>query len=124
MDLMRKGGAHCVHKSMSRTIESYGQAHDLVARNPKDVTITTTVRDIRDAKDSGKIALILGRQDANDISDTMHKSNSYLTLTYHLRATYQLGLRIQGICYNLNNLFGVEGKSLNPVFLYSIVQGK
>jgi membrane dipeptidase len=106
LGLMRKGGAHCVHKSLSIKIESYGQAHDLVARNPKDVTITTTVREIRDAKDSGKIALILGRQDANDISDTMHKSNSYLTLTYHLRALYQLGLRIQGICYNLNNLFG------------------
>ena len=106
LDLMRKGGAHCVHKSMGATIESYGQAHDLVARNPKDVTITTTVREIGDARDRGQIALILGRQDANDISNAMRTSNSYLTLTYHLRSLYQLGLRIQSICYNLNNIFG------------------
>ncbi|HDZ25819.1 MAG TPA: twin-arginine translocation signal domain-containing protein [Candidatus Aminicenantes bacterium] len=97
----RKGGVHCVVKGLS-----FGRAHDFVARNPKDITIATTVREIRDAKDSGKLALVFDKQMANDVSDAMRKSNSYLTLTYHLRAQYEAGLRIQGICYNLNNLFG------------------
>lgn len=101
LDHMRKGGAHCVVKGLS-----FGRAHDFVARNPKDITITTTVQEIRDAKDSGKIALVFDKQMANDISEAMRKSNSYHTLTYHLRAQYEAGLRIQGICYNLNNLFG------------------
>ena len=104
--LLRKGGVDCVNKAMGRTIESYGQAHDLVARNPEEITITTTLGEIRDAKDGGKIALVLVKQDANDISDAVHGRDSYLTLTHHLRALYRLGLRSQGICGNISNIFG------------------
>ncbi|HDZ26642.1 MAG TPA: twin-arginine translocation signal domain-containing protein, partial [Candidatus Aminicenantes bacterium] len=109
LGLMRKVGPYCEYKGIGfgdNQIGVFGQVYDFAARNAKDVTVATSVRDIRDATDSGKIALILGMQMANVISDPMVKSNSYLTLTHNLRGYHQLGLRGLGICYNLNNIFG------------------
>jgi membrane dipeptidase len=63
--------------------------------------MTTTVKEIYEARRSGRIAHIFGWQSANVLGDA--KGEPPPTA---LRAYYQLGLRVVGIAYNVSNIFG------------------
>lgn len=108
--LLREGGVHCVHKSVGDAL-SIGQIYHFVDNNNGDVTIARTVTDIHQAKEDGKIAIVMGSQAAMDLQDKLIKAGRYSVLAQNLESYHGLGLRVQGICYNMNNVFG--GGNLN-----------
>jgi membrane dipeptidase len=105
--LLRKAGVHCVHKSVG-TFQSIGQVYTFVDEHPDDLTIAKTAADILAAREAGKIAIVMGTQSANELEKRMTKSvggtNAQMRTT--LRSFYELGLRVQGICYQVTNIFG------------------
>ncbi|MEZ4586665.1 MAG: membrane dipeptidase [Gemmatimonadales bacterium] len=112
LDLVRKGGAHCVHKTLYRE-DSFTALRDFVAQRSDRATIATTVREIREARRSGRVAFVLGVQAAggaygNGIDVAMDGAplGSLAAIGPALDRYYELGLRIQGLCYNGYNVFG------------------
>ena len=105
--LLRTGGVDSVHKSAGALIH-YGQLHHNLDKHADNMVLATTVSDILAAKAAGKIALTTGAQHANDLEKMLDKSHlaTYETLAPALRTFYELGLRTQGICYNVANIFG------------------
>jgi len=113
LKLLQAGGVDCIHKSMGE-IQSYGNIYQFVDDHAQDVTIARTVGEILQAKKDGKISLVFGSQDVNHIERMMDKdaTGTYAPMRASLRGYYELGLRIQGICYNVTNVFG--GGNLDP----------
>jgi membrane dipeptidase len=105
--LLKKGGVNSVQKSEEQ-LSALGELHEFIDAHSDQLTFATTVADIRAARASGKIALTTGAQHANYLEQVLDKSHvaTYLPLAPALRAYYELGLRIQGICYNVANIFG------------------
>lgn len=93
---MKKGGVNCnvvyAGVNLEETLVRYGvlQAHS------DSLVMATTVREIREAKRQGRIAIVFNWQHANPIGD-----NEELLVPY-----CRLGLRICGLCYNVRNLTG------------------
>ncbi len=113
LGLLRAGGVDCMHKSMG-SLQSYGSFYQFVDDHSQDVMIARTVGEILQAKEDGKIAFVFGSQHANHLEKLLDKSarGTYAPFRTALRGYYELGLRIQGICYNVTNVFG--GGSLDP----------
>lgn len=113
LDLLRKGGVDCMHKSMGE-IQSYGSVYQFLDDHSQDVTVARTVEEILQAKKDGKIAFILGSQSVNHIEKLLDKGarGTYAPMRAAMRGYYELGNRIQGICYNVTNIFG--GGNLDP----------
>ncbi len=113
LGVLRAGGVHCMHTSLG-DFTTYGDLHGFVDKHGDAVTVATTVREIRQAKREGKIAFICGSQEANGLEDLLTKdpSGTHAPIVSALRAFYELGLRCQGICYNVTNIFG--GGCLDP----------
>ena len=108
IDLLRKSGVNCVYTSAGGMF-GFGSVSQFVDDNTNDVTLATSVKDIYRAKRQGKIAFILGAQGAEDLDMVLRRGGPlgrYEPLYHALRASYQLGQRIQGICYNVSNIFG------------------
>jgi membrane dipeptidase len=114
LDLLRKGGVHCVHKTMDGIAEAgedtcFGAVYDFADRYSDKMVIATSLQDIRQARKDGKIAFVLIWQDSN-ILDRLIRENAnspvYSPMTNGIRGYYQLGLRVMGVCYNSANLFG------------------
>lgn len=113
LKLLRTGGAHCVHQSMGG-LDSYGTLHDFLDAHQAEIVLATTVRGIHEAREQGKLSVVLGVQDANLLERMLVKdpTQGYGTVAGGLRAYYELGLRIHGICYNVANVFG--GGCMDP----------
>jgi membrane dipeptidase len=96
-----------MHKSLGG-ITSFGDLYRFVDRHPDEVTVETSVAGIRRAASEGRIAFIIGSQEANGLEALLTKDpfGTRAPFVNALRAFYQLGLRCQGICYNLTNIFG------------------
>ncbi|MFN0180065.1 MAG: dipeptidase [Gemmatimonadales bacterium] len=112
LDLVRRGGAHCVHKTLYRTDSFEGLRGFLASRTDRAV-IATTAGQIRAAHTAGKIAFVLGVQAAggaygNGLDEAMDEVplGSLARLRPALDEYYARGLRIQGLCYNGYNVFG------------------
>lgn len=97
--LLKAGGANCWHKSIG-DLSGAGEVWEFAAAHPTDVTVATTVQQIREAYRVGKIAIVFGAQSAEFLETSLPN------LSAMLRGYYQVGLRIQGIAYNLPNAFG------------------
>jgi membrane dipeptidase len=97
---LRMGGVDMWHKSISGINGqlSMGQVYEFADEHPGTVTVTTTVRQMRDAYDDGVIAIVFGSQTADRFNPRW--------LRNELRAEYEAGLRILGITYNLPNIYG------------------
>lgn len=112
LDLMRQGGANCVHLTVGRLAEEnggspgFGTLYEFADKYGAQMVIARTVRDIRDAAQAGKISFVLGWQDANILDGPLRESRVFTTMNEDLRAYTQLGLRVIGICFNNSNLFG------------------
>ncbi|MGA7822918.1 MAG: membrane dipeptidase [Steroidobacteraceae bacterium] len=112
LDLMRQGGANCVHLTVGRLAEEnggspgFGTLYEFADKHGAQMVIARSVRDIRDAAQAGKIAFVLGWQDANILDGPLRESRVFTTMNEDLRAYTQLGLRVIGICFNNSNLFG------------------
>lgn len=113
LELLRKGGVDCVHKSVG-DFASYGEIFKLVDERPDELMVARSVADIVRAKQEGKISVLLGTQAANHLERLYRKFpfEYYEPMRLTLRAHHELGLRFQGICYNVTNMFG--GGCLDP----------
>jgi membrane dipeptidase len=102
LDMLQAGGVNCWYPSagnLKGTLE-------FCEKNKDRAGHARTVREIRDLYGRGKMSLISGWQDAGALVD---KASS---VEQNLQRTYDLGLRICGIAYNVTNEFG--GGSLEP----------
>ena len=120
--MMRQGGAHCVLKTASpipagtsdSTASSIGQdmasLREFIASRSNEATVALSVRDIRKAYADGKISFIFGFQNSFQylFNEVMTKGpfSTYDAMTRGLRDNYDLGLRVQGITYNITHFFG------------------
>jgi membrane dipeptidase len=112
LELLRQGGVDCVHKTVYRE-DSLRAFHEFATARPDRVAVATTVQGIRTAQESGRLAFVLGVQAAgglygNGIDDAMDQVplGSLNAIRPALAKYYDLGLRIQGLCYNGYNVFG------------------
>ena len=96
----------CVHFSMG-DLPSFGMMFEFFDAHADAIGLATTVREIRQAKLDGRIAVVFGQQECNWLEELFEKTatGTYAPLAA-LRAKYQLGLRILGIAYNATNMFG------------------
>jgi len=112
LDALRQGGANCVHLTVGGIAEDrggtpgFGTVYEFAEKHGDQMVIATSVRDIRRAAQEGKVAFVLGWQDANILDGPLRESRVFTTMNESLRAYSQLGLRIVGICFNNSNLFG------------------
>jgi membrane dipeptidase len=112
LDLVRQGGAHCVHKTLYRQ-DSFTALREFVGARPDRTIVATTTAEIREAHRTGRIAFVLGVQAAggmygNGLDEAMYgvPLGSLRALGPALRRYHELGLRIQGLCYNTYDVFG------------------
>lgn len=106
VDLLKQGGVDCAVKGAGDVAE-HARLLSFIDDHSQDVTRATTVKEIRQAKQDGKIAIIFEWQSADPL---IGDGDPAVTL----RAYHELGLRIVGIAYNTVNVFG--GGSLEPRF--------
>jgi membrane dipeptidase len=105
--LLREAGVDCVHRSVRQFVD-IGAIQGFADQYPNDVVIAKSVADIDRARTANRIALVLGAQDANYLERVFSKTSheNYPPLRATLRSYVDLGLRTQGICYNVTNIFG------------------
>ena len=111
VERLRKGGVHCIHKSVWNVM-SFGQIYYYLDQHSDDMTLAKSVADIHQAKADDKIAVVLGAQAAMFVEKELRKTVQVRSIASTLESFHGLGLRIQGICFNTNNIFG--GGNLNP----------
>ncbi|MGW8181977.1 MAG: membrane dipeptidase, partial [bacterium] len=104
VDMMKKGGVNCWHKSMGG-IESYAPVLNFCDAHRKDIAPATTVREIEELYKQNKISLVFGSQSADFLGGSL-LNPMYGPPQSILRAYYELGLRVLGIAYNLANYCG------------------
>ena len=112
LGLVRQGGVHCVHKTLYRE-DSFREFRNFVAERRDKVALATTVQEIRAAQESGRVAFVLGVQAAGgpygnglDLAMENVPLGSLNAIRPALLGYHELGLRIQGLCYNGYNVFG------------------
>jgi membrane dipeptidase len=112
LHMLQAAKVDCVHFSVSG-LPSYGVRYEFFDKHPDEIGLVTTVSEIREAHEKGRIAVIFGSQESNWLEALMSKSAGGTTAPFSaLRAAYALGLRILGICYQATNIFG--GGALDP----------
>ena len=112
LGMLRKAGVHCLHKTISGDALSVGNIYHFVDQHSDEVTIARSTADIYRAKKANKISIVLGLQGSGQLEPILRKAGRYSALSGAIQSFHGLGLRIQGICYNTNNIFG--GGNLNP----------
>ena len=107
LGMLRVGGVSCWHKSMGG-LRSFSDAYEFVAKHADEVTIVHTVKEVRQAHQEGKLALLFGWQTANPVSTGRGGENDWWgdPPQTNLRGYYELGLRICAIAYQVANIFG------------------
>lgn len=111
---LRTAGVHCSHVSLGNAYD-YGHVLRFVDERPQQVLIARSAAQILEAKQAGKIAFICGSQAASEYLPqllTGGPRQTYETIADALRVNYELGMRTQGIAYNVANVFG--GGCLEP----------
>lgn len=101
--LLQQGTVHCMHRSMDG-LDTFADLHDFIDSHPQ-LVVARSVEEIQAAHDQGRIALVLGWQDATYLEERIKDPNQGRPKTL-LRAYYEMGLRIIGLCYNIANTFG------------------
>jgi len=104
LDGMKKGGVHCGVAGGPSDVNSYAALLRFFDAHRNDLVHASTVADIRRARREGKVANVFCWQAATTLGDAF---NSPLgSSATALRAFYEMGLRIVGLCYNVTNAFG------------------
>jgi membrane dipeptidase len=113
LDLLEAGGVDCVHKSQGEPLY-WAMIYAFLAHHRDRIVPAFSVKEIRDAKSQGKRSIIFGMQHANQLEAMIPKDTNgfYAQLVAGLELYHGLGLRLQGICYNVTNMFG--GGCLDP----------
>jgi membrane dipeptidase len=104
LDLCKLGGVHCANTGFAD--EEYGFVYDY----PDRAALARSVADIRRAKADGKIAVVMGNQEAGSLEDAAYHNlyplGSFKQMVRALRQFKSMGLGLQGLCYNTTNVFG------------------
>lgn len=98
IELLRKGGVNCAVKGVGG-LGGHAQMLNFLDAHAKDVARATTVREIREIAQQGRIAIILEWQSSDPLVSEANPPAA-------LRAYHQMGLRIVGLVYNRVNIFG------------------
>lgn len=93
---MRKGGVHCNVVYAGVDPETTLERHRVLNSEAGSLMLATSAREIRAAREKGKIAIVFNWQHVNPIGNDANMLEMY----------YDLGLRICGLCYNVRNLVG------------------
>src|SRR5215211_2760958 len=86
--------------SARRTLDMIDSVYRSVERHPNDLMIATSVADIRRAKQTGKIAALLGIEGGHAIEDSLPA----------LREFYRLGVRYMTLTWNNTNNWADAGR--------------
>lgn len=107
LEMLKSGGVNCWHQSVGG-FASFARLLTFLDEHPQTIVQAGTVREIKQARDQGKIAHVSGWQMAEPL---IYDANGAGPVQ-NLRAYKQLGLRIASIAYNNSNIFG--GGCLDP----------
>lgn len=107
LKMLKSGGVDCWHQSVGG-LASFATLLTFLDAHPQTIVQAGTVREIRQAREQGKIAHVSGWQMAEPL---IYDANGQGPVK-RLRAYKQLGLRIASIAYNNSNIFG--GGCLDP----------
>ncbi len=105
--MLKAGGVDCFHQSVGG-LASFANLLSFLDKHSDKIVQAGTVREIRRAREQGKIAHVSGWQSADPL---LGDANGDPRLGA-FRAYRELGLRIVSICYNNSNIFG--GGCLDP----------
>ena len=86
--------------SARRTLDMIDSVYRAVERHPKDLMFATSVADIRRAKQTGKIAALMGIEGGHAIEDSLPT----------LREFYRLGVRYMTLTWNNTNNWADAGR--------------
>ena len=100
VEKLKTGGLNCVVKG-GGNIAGFARTYNFLDEHSNEIVPATTVKEIREVHQQGKIAVFFNWQSANILADAPGEPPPTA-----LRAYYQLGLRICGIAYNVPNIFG------------------
>jgi len=106
--MLKKAGVTCWHTTAFGVL-SFADIYTFVDRHRDKIEVATTVSAIKAARDRGTIALVLGWQMADPIESSARSTENDWwgdPPRTHLRAYYQLGLRIFNFVYQVSNIFG------------------
>src|SRR5689334_961034 len=107
LEMLKSGGVNCWHQSVGG-LASFANLLMFLDQHSQTIVQAGTVREIRQAREQGKLSHVSGWQMADPL---ILDANGQGPLP-NLRAYRQLGLRIASICYNNSNIFG--GGCLDP----------
>jgi len=107
LEMLKVGGVNCWHQTVGG-LASFAKLLTFLDENSQTLVQAGTVREIRQAREQGKIAHVSGWQSADPL---LSDANGQAPLQ-NLRTYRQLGLRIASIAYNNSNIFG--GGCLDP----------
>jgi len=107
LGMLRSGGVNCWHQSVGG-LATFANLLAFLDQHSQAIVQAGTVREIRQAREQGKLSHVSGWQMADPL---IYDANGQGPLA-HLRAYRQLGLRIASIAYNNSNIFG--GGCLDP----------
>jgi membrane dipeptidase len=107
LEMLKAGGVSCRHESVGG-LASFAKLLSFCDENSQAIVSVGTVREIKQAREQGKIAHVSGWQSADPL---LGDANGRVNLQ-NLRADRQLGLRVAGIAYNNSNVFG--GGCMDP----------
>ena len=103
LERLKAGGVNCVVQGAGG-IEGFSDTYNFLDAHSDKIVPATTAREIRQARQQGKIAQVFDSQWA-DFLGISHNQPLGSPRTA-LRAYYQLGLRSIGLCYNVANIYG------------------
>lgn len=82
--------------NFTRAIENISRLKRLIDRHQDKLMLCTTISDLKSAKESGRVGVVIHFQDSKPIEDNLD----------YLRIFYELGLRVLQLTYNLQAYAG------------------
>lgn len=101
---MQQGGVHCGVAAGPSDMASYAALLTFFDQNRETLVQARTVAEIRAARAAGKISNVFCWQSADTLGTAFNGPLGSAGTA--LRAFYETGLRIVGLCYNVTNPFG------------------
>lgn len=103
IQMLKSAQATCTHISLDE-LQSFADLFNFLDQNTTQIFVARTVKEIWQAQEQGKLALVLGWQSAQPLNLNPERPMSGPPRT-SLRAYYELGLRISMFTYNVANIF-------------------
>jgi len=110
--MLKTGGVDCIQGSVGG-MASFANLLAFCDQHPDKIVQTGTVREIRQAREQGKLAHVSGWQSADPLlGDALAQGAFSVAPVGNLRVYRELGLRVVSIVYNNPNIFG--GGCIDP----------